>query len=227
MAMENIKNWEFKAADVAVIQVETDSGEVSLEAAEGQVVKVEVIGEYDVDKCEVSAALSGSKLVVSAKGKKKWFWSSGNCKAGFRITAPAGKKLIVRSGAGKAGLAGFAAGADVFSGAGIIEFKGVSGPINVKSGAGTIKGDIYSEEFSASAGAGAIDLSWDKAPKKGKVNIKTGAGDITLAFPADSKINVNYKAGAGNLSNELGSDPSAGFSVDVKSGAGSLNIKKR
>ncbi|HAT73307.1 MAG TPA: hypothetical protein DCS63_10880 [Elusimicrobia bacterium] len=227
MATKNTNNWEFKAADVAVIQVETDSGEVVLEAAEGEVIKVEVTGEYDADKCEVSAALSGSKLMASAKGKKKWFWNSANCKAGFRITAPAGKKLIVRSGAGKAGLAGFAAGADVFSGAGSIEFKGVSGPISVKSGAGTIKGDIYSEEFSASVGAGAIDLSWNKAPEKGRADIKTGAGGVTLAFPADSRINVNYKAGVGNLSNELGSDPSAGFNVDVKSGAGSLSIKKR
>ena len=226
IAAENIQNWEFKAADAAVIRVEADSGEVSLEAVGGASIKVEVIGEYDADKCEVSAALSGSTLLASAKGKKKWFWSNSNCKAGFRITAPAGKKLVVKSGAGKTWIAGFSAGANIFSGAGTVEFKSVSGPINIKSGAGSIKGDICSEEFVANTGAGSIDLVWNKPPQKGKAEIKTGAGSTTLSFPAGSKVHASYKAGVGSLNNELGDDPSAPFKIDVKSGVGSLNIKK-
>lgn len=226
MAAENSKKWEFKAADAAVIQVEADSGDISLEAAQGPSIKIEVIGEYDADKCEVTAALVGSKLLASAKGKKKWFWSNGNCKAGFRITAPAGKKLIVKSGAGKAVIAGFLAGADIFSGAGTVEFKGLAGPISVKSGAGAIKGDIYSEEFAASTGAGTIDISWNKPPQKGTAEIKTGAGSVTLTFPAGSRVHASYKAGVGSMSNELGDDPSASFKINVKSGAGSLDIKK-
>ena len=225
MAAE-IKNWEFKAGDAELIQVETDSGEISLEAAEGASIKIEVIGEYDAAKCEISAALSGSKLLASAKGKKKLFGNSGNCKAGFRITAPAGKKLVVRSGAGKAGIVGFSAGADIFSGAGVVEFKRVSGQITVKSVAGSINGDIYSEELAASTGAGTIDLSWNKSPLKGRVDIKTGAGTTTLSFPAGSKVHAVYKAGVGSIHNELGDDPAAPFKIDVKSGVGSLNIKK-
>lgn len=227
MAAENIKNWEFKGGDAEIIQVETDAGEVSLAAAEGQAIKVEVIGEYDAAKCEISAVLSGSKLIASAKGKKKWFLGSGNCKAGFRITAPAGKKIVVKSGAGKTGINGFAAGADISSGAGTIEFKSVSGPITIKSGAGAIKGEISSEELLASTGAGSIDLSWNKLPQKGRVEIKTGAGTTTLSFPAGSKVHAVHKAGVGSMTNELGDDPSAPFKINVKSGAGSLNIKKR
>jgi len=227
MAAENVKNWNFKAGDAEIIQVETDSGYISLEAAEGQAIRVEMTGEYDASKCDISTALSGSRLLASAKGKKKLFGSGGNCKAGFRITAPAGKKLVVRSGAGKVWIAGFSAGADVSSGAGLIEFKTVSGPINVKSGAGAVKGDIYSEELSASTGAGIIDLAWNKAPQKGRVEIKTGAGATTLSFPAGSKVHAVYKAGVGSMKNELGDDPASPFKIDVKSGAGSLNIKKR
>lgn len=226
MAAENIKNWEFKASDADLVRVETASGEISLEAAEGPFVKIELTGEYDAAKCEISAALSGSKLLVSAKGKKKLFGSSGNCKAGFRITAPSGKRIVVVSGAGKVRIAGFSAGADITSGAGAIEFKNISGPISVNSGAGSVKGDIYSEELRASTGAGAIDLSWSKLPPKGKVEIKTGAGTTTLTFPAGSKVHAAYKAGVGRMNNDLGEDPDAPFKIDVKSGAGSLNIKK-
>jgi DUF4097 and DUF4098 domain-containing protein YvlB len=207
--------------------VETDSGDISLEVAEGQAIKVEVTGEYDASKCDISAAISGSKLLASAKGKKKLFGSGGNCKAGFRITAPAGKKLVVRSGAGKIRIAGFSAGADVSSGAGLIEFKTVSGPITVKSGAGAVSGDIFTEALTVSTGAGSIDLAWNKLPPKGKVEIKTGAGKTTLSFPAGSKVHAVHTAGFGGMTNELGDDPASTFKIMVKSGAGSLNIKQR
>jgi len=226
MAMENGVKWQFKAAEVAVIQVEAEAGEIFLNAAEGPV-KAEVVGVYDAETCELSAELKNSKLILSAKSKKKWFWNRSSCKAGFNVTAPTGTGLIVKSGAGLVKVSGFSAGAELRSSAGTMEFKDLSGPINIKSGAGTIKGEIYSEDFVARTGAGTIDVSWKKAPQKGKADIKSGAGVIALAFPADSRINVSYTAGAGSLSNELGSDPSAGFKVDVKSGAGSLTIKKR
>lgn len=223
MAAENVKPLDFRAGDAEIIQVETDSGEISLEVVEGQSIKVEVTGEYDVSKCDISAALNGSKLLASAKGR---FWRGGNCKAGFRITAPAGKKLVLRSGAGNIRMTGFSAGADVSVGAGAVEFKAVSGPINVKSAAGAVRGDIYSEDLTASTGSGSIDLVWNKLPSRGKVEIKTGVGNTTLSFPAGSKVHVVHAAGVGSMSNELGDDPSAPVTIVVKSGAGSLNIKK-
>ena len=227
MAMENTNKWEFNARDVSVIEVATETGEIKINAVEGDIIKVEVIGEYDADKCEISTEIKDGALSIVAKGKRRWLWKNSNCKAGFRVAAPANKKLIIKSGTGLMRISDFSAGGDFKSGTGIIEFKNLSGPIVVKSGAGIIKGNIYSEDFESKSGTGVLDISWNKVPQKGKVSIKNGTRSANLSFPAETKMKVNFKSGAGSLHNEFGDDLKAGFKIDYKSGAGSLNIKKR
>jgi hypothetical protein len=226
METENTNKWEFNGGDVSVIEVGSETGEIEINAVEGDIIKVEVMGEYDADKCEISTEIKDGKLSLSAKGKKRWFWKNSNCKAGFKVTAPTKKELIAKSGTGLIRVLDFLAGGEFKSGTGIIEFKNLSGPIIVKSGAGIIKGDIYSEDFESKSGAGVLDVSWNKAPQKGKVSIKSGAGSSNLSFPSETKMRVNFKSGAGSLHNEFGDDSKADFKIDYKSGAGSLNIKK-
>ncbi len=226
MAIENTNKWEFNAGDVSVIEVASETGEIEVNAVEGNIIKAEITGEYNADKCEISTELKDGALCISVKGKKRWFWKNSNCKAGFKVTAPSAKKLIVKSGTGLIRVSDFTAGGEFKSGTGIIEFKNLSGQIIVKSGAGVIKGDIYSEDFESKSGAGVLDVSWNKVPQKGKVSIKNGAGSSNLSFPSETKMKVNFKSGAGSLHNEFGDEAKADFKIDYKSGAGSLNIKK-
>jgi len=226
MATENAKKWEFKSEKVSTIQVQTDSGSIVLSTAEGSLINAEVTGEYNTEKCEVTSELKDSRLVLTAKSRRKWFWRSSNCKTGFNVSAPANKKIIVKSGAGHIEIGSFTAGVDSYSGAGMVEFKNTSGQISVKTGAGTVIGDIYSENMDVKSGAGTVNLSWTKTPEKGLCVVKSGAGATVLSFPAGSKVSVNFKSGAGSLKNELGDNPQAGFRLDVKTGAGSLHIKK-
>lgn len=228
MVNENAKNWEFKSEEVSTIEVQTDTGAIVLSTMEGPVVKVKLTGEYNPEECEVSVEIKDSKLILQSKSKRKlFFWRRGNCKTGFNVSAPANKKIIVKSGSGHVEIKDFTAGVELYSGAGMVEFKNTSGPISVKSGAGTVLGKIYSEKVDVKSGAGTVNLSWTKSPEKGSVSIKSGAGVTVLSFPSGSRVSVNFKSGAGSIKNELGDDPGALFKINVETGAGSLHIKKR
>lgn len=225
--MENTQHWDFRADEVPAIEVEADAGDVIIVAEDGMFIKAELTGDYNAAKTELTVAVRDSKLVLTAKFRKKWFWSGGSCKNGFRISAPPKTRLTVRNGAGRVTVGSFAAGADITSGAGEVEFRGLSGPILVKSGAGTVGGEVFSEHVDVKSGAGAVNLAWARSPERGLASIKNGAGSVTLAFPEGSKVAVKFKSGVGSLTNELGDTPAAAFKVEVKSGAGSLAIKKR
>ena len=225
MAAE-IKNWEFKAGEVSAILVETDAGGVTLVVAEGDSVKAEITGEYSPDKCEITGEVKDGKLLLKAAAKKKLFWKGKVCQAGFKVYAPAGTKIVSKTGAGNVEVGAFSSGADICVGAGNIKLAGLSGPIKIHIGAGDIKGDIYSEDMACKTGTGSLDLAWSKAPKAGKASIHAGMGMISLSFPSESKLNIKNSTGMGGFNSEIGSDPSAEFRLEIKNGMGSAGIKK-
>ena len=225
-AAENVKNWEFKAAEVNTIQVETDSGEIKLAVAEGPAVKAELTGECDAEKCALTAEAKGGKLLLKAEGKKRALWGNYDCKAGFSVTAPAGKKLFLKSGAGNVEAGAFTAGAEVAAGAGNLKLGGLSGTLKLSSGAGSLSGTVYSEDLKSITGAGSVDLAWLKAPKAGKASITTGAGSINLVFPAATKLNIQQTTGVGSFESEIANDAAAPFKLKATTGAGSIRIKK-
>ncbi len=229
MAAETARNWEFPAAGITAVQAQTESGDLKFIPAAGASVKAEQTGEYKADKCEITAEVRGGVVFLAAKTKKaKWFkLGMDGCKAGFSVTAPAGLKLNIKTGAGSVEAGAFTAGAEVVSGAGGVKFAGLAGALDLTSGAGRISGEIYSEAFQCKSGAGTVDLAWTRAPKAGSASIKSGAGTIKLAFPADSKLKISHSSGAGSFNSELASDSAAAFKLDVKTGAGSVDIKKR
>jgi len=224
--MQNTQHWDFRAEEVKVIEVDADGGDIVLAAEEGITIKVELTGDFKPGKTELAMKIEKSRLVLTVKSKKSWFFFGGSCKNGFKISAPSRTLLAVKNGLGKVSIAGFAAGAAISSGAGEVQLHGLSGPISVKSGAGTVNGEIYSEDLEVKSGAGAVNLAWTKNPGSGSARIKNGAGSTTLALPEGSKVAVKFKSGAGTMTNELGEDSSAPFKVEVKSGAGSLAVKK-
>jgi hypothetical protein len=225
--MQNTQHWDFRADEVPALHVEADDGEIILTAEEGMSIKAELTGDYDSGKTALTVEVRDSKLILTAKSKKKWFFFGGSCKNGFKISAPSKTLVTVKNGAGRVVVSGFGAGTEVCSGAGEVDLRGLAGPIMVKSGAGTVSGELYSEDVTVKSGAGAVNLAWLRAPGKGSALVKNGAGSTTLAFPAGSQVAVKFRSGAGSMTNELGDNPSAPFKVEVKSGAGSLIVKKR
>lgn len=228
MAQGTPETWRFDAASVKTIRVSAGAGPIELKTAPGPDIKAALSGEYEPDACEITAEVRGDELVLEARGRKKGFWSwrRQNCRAGFSVSAPADKPLIIKNGAGDVRIGDFTAGADIASGAGRVELVRTSGPLKISSGAGSISGELYSEDFKLSSGAGSTDLAWTKAPKAGRISFYSGAGLIKLAFPGDSRLNVQHSTGAGSFRNGLGSDPSAPVTLVIRSGAGNVEISK-
>lgn len=217
---------ESEASKAAAVQVETGSGRIRLEAAAVDRVTAVVTGEFDEEKCELTSTERGGRLTLTLKGRRRYFWADADCRAGFDIKAPPATLLSVKTGSGGVEVGAFTSGAEITSGAGAVKFDGLSGPVRLASGAGSVSGRIYSEYFSAMSGAGTLSLDWTKAPVKGEASVKSGAGAVRLGFPAGSRLKVNCRSGAGSVNNEIGSDPSAPFSLDVKSGAGSVELRR-
>lgn len=225
MAAE-IKSWEFKAGEVRSILVETEGGGITLLPAEGGGVKAELAGEYSSYKCEITAEVKGGRLFLKAAAPKKWFRKNDACKTGFRVYAPAGTRIVSKTGAGNVEVGAFSEGADISVGAGNIGLSGLSGPIKIAVGAGNVNGEIYSEDLLCRTGVGTLKLSWKKAPKAGKASVNAGTGAIALFFPAESRLNIKNSNGMGGFRSEIDSDPSAAFRLAVNNGLGTASIKK-
>ena len=224
---EEIKNWEYKSSEVKIIEVAMETGPIEV-IAEGDLVKVERIGEYDAEKCEISVEMKNRKLKLSIKSPKKWIklFGKSECKAGFKISAPKDKKLILKSIGGSINVKDFSNGGKINSVAGTIDIENIGGKLKIRSEAGYIRGFVLSKNVDIKTKGAIIDLKWNKSPKKGKISIITEVGNAKLAFPKETKMGIHYKSGSGSFNSEFGSDLKAGFKIDCKSGSGSLNIKK-
>jgi len=226
MGEENM-SWEFRSDEVSVIEVETDEGRIVLRPEEGEAVKVSLLDGEPSAGCAIEAAAAGGRLRLSARGKKRAIFFKQACKTGFLVSAPSGKKLIVKTGSGAVEIGRFGSGGDIFSGAGPIRFLGLSGPLRVATGAGTVEGEIFSENADVKAGSARIELAWSASPARGSASIKSGSGPLSFTFPGESKMRISRVLGAGSFTSEFVSDNAAPFSLNIIAGAGSVRIAKK
>ncbi|KAF0124629.1 MAG: hypothetical protein FD189_2293 [Elusimicrobia bacterium] len=224
---EGNRNWEFGSDEISVIEVETEEGRIVLRAEEGETVRVSLLDGEASAGCGIEAAASDGRLRLSARGTKRAFFFKRSCKTGFQVSAPAGKKLIVKTGSGAVEIGSFGAGGDVFSGAGPIRLSGFSGPLRVVTGAGKVEGEIFSENTDVKSGSAEIALSWGSSPAKGGVSIKSGSGPLALSFPEETRMRIRHVLGAGSFSSEFANDDTAPFSLNIIAGAGSVRIARK
>jgi hypothetical protein len=129
------------------------------------------------------------------------------------VWAPAGSRVVARTGAGDVTVRGRAGRATVRTGAGAAELADVDGDADVTTGSGGVTLGAVGGRTRIRTGSGAVTV----AAAAGTTDIKAGSGDVTLgAVSAD--VGVRTGTGAVHVA-----DAQAGR-VELTTGSGGLRI---
>lgn len=214
----------FPAAGIEALKIDTAAGNITIKAGNGGI-EVEAT-DYDPELCSLTMEPKGGTLHLKAETRSaRRFWRKG-CKAGFKVTTPAGLRVSAAAGAGSLSAAGMKGALALSTGAGSISLDGVSGDVRADTGAGGIAGTLTSSVADVHTGAGSISLSWEKSPAAGRIKAGSGTGSVRISFPEGTRLEADLSAGIGSVTSQFGDTKGAGLRVSATSGVGSVAIVK-
>jgi len=183
------------------IKLKSISGAVNINTAGGNIRSDDIKGDVEVN------TYGGDIVLSKIDGKAKINTAGGNI-----VIKETTSKLEVQTAGGHVSVGNVGSSADISSGGGNISAGKISGNVNIKTGGGNISLDGATGEVNALTGGGNISLRnilGRVKAKSGSGNIyveltsdykgdnilRTGAGDIKLLVPGDSKLTINAKVG--------------------------------
>ncbi|HSR30567.1 MAG TPA: DUF4097 family beta strand repeat-containing protein [Anaerolineae bacterium] len=168
----------FAVGDAPDVQIDNFAGNVTVRTGESGLVRVaatrQARSRNDLDRVKVQISERDGGLVIKTEKPMSLTTASVD----LEITAPAGTRLQVDTGAGNVEIDGITGGIDAYSGAGDTDVRGAAGTARLDTGAGSIR--------------------YQGTPQ-GECSFETGAGNITLALPADVNVQVDLGTGVGNV----------------------------
>jgi hypothetical protein len=177
----------FEVGDAPHLDISNFAGTVKVKAGVGNTVHVVAVKKASsrarLDRIEVNVSERTDGVVVTTRMSP----STGNASVELEITAPAGSRLDVDTGAGTIDVRGITGPMDVHNGAGTINVRGAQGMVRLGVGAGTINYEgTLAGDCSFNAGAGTIVL---KVPRDTNVEVDVGAamGTVSVGFDVDGQ----------------------------------------
>jgi hypothetical protein len=178
------------------LEIDNFAGKVTVRAGESDTLRVIATkrrqGLADLGRIEIDWDESEDGLVIRTRKPA----SLGNVSVEFEVTAPAGTRLAVKTGAGNTEVVGLSGGVKVATGAGGIVIEDVSAEIEAQTGAGGINVRGASGRVQLHTGAGGIDY---EGRPLGDCRFETGAGGIDLFLPGDVNVMVDLDTGLGSI----------------------------
>jgi hypothetical protein len=165
------------------LEVDNFAGTVIIQAQEGDSIEVVATKRtqhaHDLDRIEVEMEQQPGKLLIYTQKPS----DLDNTTVKLEIGAPAGTRLVIRSGAGTVDVRGLQSSLEVQNGAGTVAIRDAAGTVVVNSGAGTIE--------------------YQGRPE-GDCRFWSGAGTITLRVPRDLDMNVDLSTSLGTVRSDFG-----------------------
>jgi DUF4097 and DUF4098 domain-containing protein YvlB len=175
----------FAVGDTPTLDVTNFAGSITVRAGEGNAVHVvavkRIANQSRMDRIAIEMSEQEGDVVIRTRVAPR----TDNASVALEITAPAGSKLLLDTGAGTIDVRDITGPIDVNSGAGQVDLRGGRGPVTVDLGAGQITYE------------GALS---------GKNRFQSGAGEIRLRLPADLNMEVDLSTGIGTVGVEFNVD---------------------
>jgi hypothetical protein len=201
------------------LEITDFAGSVTIRAGDGDAVRVvatkKASSQSRLDRIDVDMnARSGGLKIETRK-----LFNTGNASVDLEITAPAGSRVTVDTGAGEIDIRGVTGRIDLHSGAGTVAVRGAQGPVQVDLGAGQI--------------------DYEGTPS-GDCRFQTGAGEIIIRLPEDPNVRIDVGTGLGTVAVEFDVDGSVSLrsangvigdgrqgSIFAHTGVGSVRVEPR
>jgi DUF4097 and DUF4098 domain-containing protein YvlB len=175
----------FEVGDAPSLEITDFAGSVTVQAGEGDLVRVvatkKASSQARLDRIEVEMNEASDRVVI----KTRKLFDTGNASVDLEITAPAGSRMQVDTGAGK------------------VDVRGITGPIDIHSGAGEI--GVRDARGTVHVDLGAGQITYEGAPS-GDCRFQTGAGEIVLYLPESPNVRIDVGTGLGAVDVDFGVD---------------------
>jgi hypothetical protein len=209
---------------VRSVEVDVDVGRVSVVPGDGDGATVDRTRRYLRGAPRATETLVEGVLRIDARCQKVLTFG---CAVDYRVAVPAGVSVRIRTGNGSVAVAGLTGMVDVATSSGSVRLTATKGPARVTTSAGNVDGvDLVADFLDATTGAGNVRLSLAEPP--GRLGLKTGAGNISVAVPGvDGGYRVDADAGAGKVDVGVEQNPGASRTITARSGAGNIGVRVR
>lgn len=215
----------FAANGIHTIDIDNQDGNIRIEGAQTSAFQL-TLNKLIYKNCELIAERKEGRLVVSSQSKSKIFGRE-TCKLDIIIKAPKQIDLDIKLGSGDVNVTTIQGKFNFKVGGGDIVLTDTEiSHLELRSGAGDVSVTGYIGSGDLKVGAGNIDLSYNKNPVEGLLDLKVGSGTTTITVPNSAKISSKFKSGTGSLTNELKDSPDAKYKISGTSGTGDMVIKK-
>jgi hypothetical protein len=183
--------------------LDSDSGTVDLSAGPDGAVNVKQRLQWDGAKPQVTVAVDGDTLRVTARCPPE----DNRCEVNFTITLPA------------------ATAVDATTGAGAVRAAQLSGDQRlVTSAGGVTAADMRAKTVDARTTAGIVELSFAQAPQS--VTAESTAGSVEVTVPRDgTRYRVEAGTTAGQRTVDVATDSTSQHVISAQSTAGSVTVR--
>lgn len=212
---------EFDAAGLSGVLLSNISGNVVISSTQGP--KAIVLANKGVFAAECKMIIE--RVVDTLVVKVERTSSSAQCAVDFQLLVPNDVDVDLTVNYGNTTVRGIQGELEFIVGSGNITADGIFKKIDGESGSGNVDVTGLVGGGRVRTGSGGVDLTFVVSSLSGELDLRTGSGNATIAFPKGTKIKTTFAAGSGQLINELGDAPDAAFKVSMRAGSGNLNIK--
>ncbi len=220
-----IDDLSFPASGIHTLDIENQDGNIRIEGSQTNTFQV-TLNKIEYKNCELTTERKEGRLIIASKSKNKIFGRE-TCKLDIAIKAPKQIDLDLRLGGGDINVANIFGKFGLRVGSGDIAMSDTEiSHLDLRSGAGNVAINGYIGSGEVKVGAGNIELSYNKNPIEGLLDLKVGSGTTTISMPNSAKISSKFKSGTGSLTNELKDSPDAKYKISGTSGTGDMVIKK-
>ena len=221
--------------------VEAGAGDLTITGGDRTDVRVEAHRRWSWRKPTVDGRLEGSVLRLGGGCRGAIL---GNCNVTFRIQAPAGIALVVRTGSGNVTADGMRAGVDLRTGSGDVRGSLLQGPVTARTSSGNVDVEDVTGDVAVNSGSGDVSATGvagrrievrtssgnasiqAEAPAPDLVVAHTGSGDVEVVVP-DLPYRVETNTGSGDVDvRNVAQDPDAPRRIQATTGSGNVTVRR-
>jgi len=185
----------FEVGDAPSLVITNFAGSVTVRAGDGDLVRIvatkKASSQARLDRIEVDMSEADGRVMI----KTRKLFNNGNASVELEITAPAGSRVQVDTGAGEVDVHSIIGQIDIHSGAGEVRVRDARGTVGVELGAGQITYEgTPSGDCRFQTGAGEIVLRLADNPNV-RIDVGTGLGAVDVDFDVDGRVSPRSAEG--------------------------------
>jgi Putative adhesin len=221
--------------------VEAGSGDLTITGSGREDVRAELRRRWSWRRPTLQGRLEDGVLHLDGGCRGAFL---GSCDVHWRIQAPAGIPLVVRTGSANVTAEGMRAGIDLRTRSGDVRGTSIAGPVLLRTYSGRaqvrdVTGDVAATSTSGDVSAtGVVGRRIEVRTSSGDAGVQaavpapelvvahTSSGDVTVVVP-DEAYRVETRTGSGDVDvSEVRQAPDAPRRIQATTGSGSITVRR-